>query len=49
MNKDASKYTRWLSQIRKEMAEIKRDPELSGRGAPDPHPRTEGSARQFDC
>ena len=29
MNKDASKYTRWLSEIRKEMAEIKRDPELS--------------------
>lgn len=29
MNKDASKYTRWLSEIRKEMAEVKRDPELS--------------------
>ena len=29
MNKDAAKYTRWLSEIRKEMAEIKRDPELS--------------------
>lgn len=29
MNRDASKYTKWLGQIRKEMAEVQRDETLS--------------------